>query len=289
MLWVGTDDGNLQVSRDGGATWTSVAARVPGVPKGTYVSRVEASRSGRGRRVRGVRRPPRRRLRALPLPHRGLRPDLEAASPANLPAGRDAQRRPRAPEEPGRALRRHRARAVGELGPRRRLDGAARQDCRPCPSTTCRSTARRRPRRSGRTAAASASSTTRPRSSRCRRRAGNGPAPVRRAAAPRQYRVYEHKGNTGHKRSWRPTRPRGRSITYCARREAGREGRGEDHGDGRFGRRSSASSRDRSPRSGSTARAGTCAASRPSSPRKGRRRGSSARRAGRWCCPGPIR
>ena len=48
MLWAGTDDGNLHVSRDGGATFTSVAARVPGVPKGTYVSRVEASRSGEG-------------------------------------------------------------------------------------------------------------------------------------------------------------------------------------------------------------------------------------------------
>jgi len=48
VLWVGTDDGNLQVSRDAGATWTNVSARVPGVPKGTYVSRVEASRTGEG-------------------------------------------------------------------------------------------------------------------------------------------------------------------------------------------------------------------------------------------------
>jgi photosystem II stability/assembly factor-like uncharacterized protein len=48
VLWAGTDDGNLQVSRDGGKTWTNVAARVPGVPKGTYVSRVEASRTGEG-------------------------------------------------------------------------------------------------------------------------------------------------------------------------------------------------------------------------------------------------
>jgi len=48
VLWAGTDDGNLQVSRDGGATWTNVAARVPGVPKGTYVSRVEASLGGEG-------------------------------------------------------------------------------------------------------------------------------------------------------------------------------------------------------------------------------------------------
>lgn len=49
ILWVGTDDGNLQVSRDGGATWTIVAGKVPGVPRGTYVSRVEASRFGEGK------------------------------------------------------------------------------------------------------------------------------------------------------------------------------------------------------------------------------------------------
>jgi photosystem II stability/assembly factor-like uncharacterized protein len=48
ILWAGTDDGNVQVSRDGGETWTNVAARVPGVPKGTYVSRIEASRTGEG-------------------------------------------------------------------------------------------------------------------------------------------------------------------------------------------------------------------------------------------------
>jgi len=48
VLWVGTDDGNVQVSRDGGATWTNVTARIPGVPRGTYVSRVEPSRTGEG-------------------------------------------------------------------------------------------------------------------------------------------------------------------------------------------------------------------------------------------------
>ncbi|HKY33490.1 MAG TPA: glycosyl hydrolase [Candidatus Polarisedimenticolia bacterium] len=44
VLWVGTDDGNLQVSRDGGRSWTNVAANVPGVPPGTWVSSVQASR-----------------------------------------------------------------------------------------------------------------------------------------------------------------------------------------------------------------------------------------------------
>ncbi|HEX8871686.1 MAG TPA: hypothetical protein VF758_02905, partial [Candidatus Acidoferrum sp.] len=48
VLWVGTDDGNLQVTRDGGKEWKNVASRVPGLPKGTYVSRVVASKYGEG-------------------------------------------------------------------------------------------------------------------------------------------------------------------------------------------------------------------------------------------------
>jgi photosystem II stability/assembly factor-like uncharacterized protein len=48
VLWVGTDDGNLQVTRDGGKTWKNVADRARGVPKGTYVSRVVASKTGEG-------------------------------------------------------------------------------------------------------------------------------------------------------------------------------------------------------------------------------------------------
>ena len=48
ILWVGTDDGNLQLSRDGGKTWKNVTDRVPGVPKGTYVSRVVASKYAEG-------------------------------------------------------------------------------------------------------------------------------------------------------------------------------------------------------------------------------------------------
>jgi photosystem II stability/assembly factor-like uncharacterized protein len=48
VLWVGTDDGNLQVTRDGGKTWKNVVGKVPGVPKGTYVSRVVASKTAEG-------------------------------------------------------------------------------------------------------------------------------------------------------------------------------------------------------------------------------------------------
>lgn len=42
-LWVGTDDGNLQLSRDGGATWTDLAART-GAPAHAWVASIEASR-----------------------------------------------------------------------------------------------------------------------------------------------------------------------------------------------------------------------------------------------------
>lgn len=48
VLWAGTDDGNLQVSRDGGHSWTEVVGNVKGVPKGTYISRIEPSRTASG-------------------------------------------------------------------------------------------------------------------------------------------------------------------------------------------------------------------------------------------------
>ncbi len=48
VLWVGTDDGNLQVTRDGGKTWKNVFEKVRGVAKGTYVSGIEASRTAAG-------------------------------------------------------------------------------------------------------------------------------------------------------------------------------------------------------------------------------------------------
>ena len=47
-LWCGTDDGNLQVTRDGGKTWKNVIGGVQGLPKHTWCSRVEASRYDTG-------------------------------------------------------------------------------------------------------------------------------------------------------------------------------------------------------------------------------------------------
>jgi photosystem II stability/assembly factor-like uncharacterized protein len=43
VVWVGTDDGNVQLTRDDGRSWTNVRPNVPGVPEHRWVSRVEAS------------------------------------------------------------------------------------------------------------------------------------------------------------------------------------------------------------------------------------------------------
>ena len=51
VLWVGTDDGNVQMSRDGGKTWTNVVSHIMGMPKGEhggYVSRLEPSHKEAG-------------------------------------------------------------------------------------------------------------------------------------------------------------------------------------------------------------------------------------------------
>ncbi len=42
VIWVGTDDGNVQVSRDGGKTWTNVVRNVRGLPANAWVSSLEA-------------------------------------------------------------------------------------------------------------------------------------------------------------------------------------------------------------------------------------------------------
>ncbi len=47
IIWVGTDDGNLQITRDGGKTWTNVVGNV-GVAKNSWVSTVTASRFDEG-------------------------------------------------------------------------------------------------------------------------------------------------------------------------------------------------------------------------------------------------
>ena len=68
----------MQLTRDGGKTWTNVVANVPGLPPASWVSWVEASRFDDGRGLRHLRSPHVRRHDAVGLPDGRLRQDLDA-------------------------------------------------------------------------------------------------------------------------------------------------------------------------------------------------------------------
>jgi photosystem II stability/assembly factor-like uncharacterized protein len=48
VIWAGTDDGRVHVTRDGGTSWTSVEANLRGVPPNTWVPEIKASRHNAG-------------------------------------------------------------------------------------------------------------------------------------------------------------------------------------------------------------------------------------------------
>lgn len=43
VIWAGTDDGNIQVTTDGGKSWSNVTSNVPGLPANTWCSYIEPS------------------------------------------------------------------------------------------------------------------------------------------------------------------------------------------------------------------------------------------------------
>ncbi|MFT3845927.1 MAG: hypothetical protein QM725_12805 [Lacibacter sp.] len=44
VIWVGTDDGNVQLTKDGGKTWTNFRGKIPGMNAGAWITQVHASR-----------------------------------------------------------------------------------------------------------------------------------------------------------------------------------------------------------------------------------------------------
>lgn len=48
LIWVGTDDGNVQLTRDSGKSWSNVVKNVPGLPDHAWVSWVQASPKNAG-------------------------------------------------------------------------------------------------------------------------------------------------------------------------------------------------------------------------------------------------
>jgi len=43
VLWAGSDDGKVHVSRDGGQNWNDLSDRIPGVPRERWITRIECS------------------------------------------------------------------------------------------------------------------------------------------------------------------------------------------------------------------------------------------------------
>ena len=43
VIWVGTDDGNIQLTKDGGKTWTNTSSKIVGLPKNAWVPQLQAS------------------------------------------------------------------------------------------------------------------------------------------------------------------------------------------------------------------------------------------------------
>ena len=48
VLWVGTDDGNVQLTQDGGKSWANVTAGIAGMPKNAWVPQIHPSRKNAG-------------------------------------------------------------------------------------------------------------------------------------------------------------------------------------------------------------------------------------------------
>ena len=48
LIWAGTDDGNVQVTRDGGKTWKSVVSNIKGLPKNAWVTSIDAGHFSEG-------------------------------------------------------------------------------------------------------------------------------------------------------------------------------------------------------------------------------------------------
>lgn len=48
VIWVGTDDGNVQVTRDGGKTWNNTSSKLTGLPKASWIPQIQASKYDAG-------------------------------------------------------------------------------------------------------------------------------------------------------------------------------------------------------------------------------------------------
>ncbi|WP_422861474.1 WD40/YVTN/BNR-like repeat-containing protein [Flagellimonas sp. W118] len=48
MLWVGTDDGRVHITQNGGGSWTEVTKNLKGLPNGSWIPQIKASKTNKG-------------------------------------------------------------------------------------------------------------------------------------------------------------------------------------------------------------------------------------------------
>ncbi|MEB8329491.1 hypothetical protein OO009_08980 [Flavobacteriaceae bacterium KMM 6897] len=48
MLWIGTDDGRVHFTQNGGSTWTDVTPNIKGIPSGSWIPQIKASSKNKG-------------------------------------------------------------------------------------------------------------------------------------------------------------------------------------------------------------------------------------------------
>lgn len=48
MLWIGTDDGRVQITQNGGESWTDVSKNIKGLPEGSWIPQIKASNKNKG-------------------------------------------------------------------------------------------------------------------------------------------------------------------------------------------------------------------------------------------------
>ena len=75
IIWAGSDDGLVHLTRDGGKNWTNITPK--DMPDLGRVSQIDASSLDAGTAYVAVKKPLLDGLRAVPLPHARLRPHVD--------------------------------------------------------------------------------------------------------------------------------------------------------------------------------------------------------------------
>ena len=163
VIWVGTDDGNVQVTRDGGKTWSNVFTNVPGLKPNAWIPTVDASHYDAGTAYVAADH----HQDDDYTPYAYMTTDYGKTwtrITGDLPKSAAWVHVVREdPQQPQPALHRHRDGRVGVVGQRRALGVDARRPARRSRCATSRSIRATTISCSPRTAAGSTSWTTSPR------------------------------------------------------------------------------------------------------------------------------